>query len=223
MTDTDDATVDHDHTGSDPDHTDVDPDALREDLDAIKDAMGLEERYPGQARMWLVYGAAIGLTAVLTNAAFYFPLPNWAYVAGWFAMVGVVVVAQWRLVSRTSGPAAPTVDWRQLFAAMGLGYLALTSAESDLIATNTGGAVQGIHFFSQVLVLLGLAFLVVGIVLGAEGIERRDRLPFYVGGAWMLGLAGIMPHVRFLQLAGWGVFGLLFLAHSVGAYLLTRS
>lgn len=208
---------------TDTDDTEIGREELRADLDAIKDAMGLEERYPGQARMWLIYGAAIGLTAVLTNAAFVFPLPNWAYVAGWFAMVAVVVLAQWRLVSRTSGPAAPGVDWRQLFGAMVLALLALWTALGDLIANQTSGAAQGAHYFSHVVLLLGLTFLVVGVVLGAERIELRDRLPFYAGGAWMLALAAVLPHVRILQLTGWAVFGVLFAVHSLAAYLLTRS
>lgn len=202
---------------------DVDPERLREDLDAIKAAMGIEERYPGQARMWLVYGTTIGVASVLTNVSFTLALPDGAYVAGWFALVAVVAAAQWRLVSRTTGPAAPGVDWRQLFGAMVLGYVSLTLTTGDLIALHTEGPVRGAHFFSHVLLLLGLTFLVVGIVLGAERIDRRDRLPFYVGGLWILGLAAVMPHVRFLQLAGWAVFGAAFFVHSLGAYLLTRS
>lgn len=208
---------------SDSENTEIGPEELRRDIDAIKDAMGLEERYPGQARMWLVYGAAIGLTAVLTNVSFYFPLPNGGYVAGWFAMVGVVVLAQWRLVSRTSGPATPGVDWRQLFGAMVLALLALWTSIGDLIASQTAGALRGMHYFSHVVLVLGLAFLVVGVVLGAERIELRDRLPFYAGGVWMLALAAFLPHVRFLQQTGWGVFGVLFAVHSLAAYLLTRS
>lgn len=205
------------------DHGDVDPESLRQDLDAIKDAMGLEERYPGQARMWLVYGAAIGLAAVLTNVAFYFPLPSWGYVGGWFALVAVVLLAQWRLVSRTSSAAAPGVDWRQLFGAMVLALLALWISIGDLVVAATSGAARGAHYFSHVVLLLGLAFLVVGVVLGAERIELRDRLPFYAGGAWMLVLGAFLPHAEVLRLAGWGVFGVCFAAHSVLAYLLTRS
>lgn len=200
----------------------VDPDALREDIDAIKSAMGLEERYPGQARMWLVYGGVIGLTAVVTNVAFTLSLPNGVYVAGWFAMVTVVAIAQARLVSRTSGPVAPRIDWRQLFAALALALFALWWALGDVIANQTEGAVRGAHYFSHVLVFLGLAFFVVGIVLGAERISLRDRLPFYVGGGWMLALATFVPHVEFLQQTGWAVFGVLFAVHSVAAYLLTR-
>lgn len=200
----------------------VDPDALREDLDAIKSAMGLEQRYPGQARMWLVYGATIGLAAILTNVAFAFELPNAGYVGIWFALVAVVIAAQWRLVSRTSAGVAPGVDWRQLFAAMVVALLALWTSVGDVIDRAAGGAEQGAHYFSHVLIFLGLAFLVVGIVLGAERIEVRDRLPFYAGGGWMLLLAAFMPHARFLQLGGWAVFGALFAIHSVAAYLVTR-
>lgn len=205
---------------TDPDA--VDPDALREDLDAIKSAMGIEERYPGQGRMWLVHGGLIGGAAVATNVAFVFDLPPVAYVVGWFALVAVVVLAQLRLVSRTASASAPTLDWRQLFGALALAIFALWSSLGDLVGAQTEGAEQGAHYFSHVLVFLGLAFLIVGVVLAAERIAFRDRLPFYAGGAWMLALAAVLPHVRFLQLTGWGVFGVLFAVHSVVAYLLTR-
>lgn len=202
---------------------DVDPEALREDIDAIKDAMGIEERYPGQARMWLVYGAAVAGATVATNVLFVLDLPPAGYVGLWFAMIVVVVLAQWRLVSTTAREATPDVDWRQLFGAMILAYLGLTWATGDLIAANTTGALRGTHFFSLVVLLLGLTFLVVGVVLGAEHIALRDRLPFYVGGLWMLVLAANLPHVPSLRLSGWAVFGVLFAVHSVGAYLLTRA
>ncbi|GAB3688477.1 hypothetical protein GCM10028857_22670 [Salinarchaeum chitinilyticum] len=201
----------------------VDPDALREDLDAIKSAMGLEQRYPGQAKMWLIYGAAIGLASIVTNVAFAVDMPNAGYVGIWFALVAVVIAAQWRLVSRTSAGSAPGVDWRQLFGAMVVALLALWTALGDLIANAAiEGPERGAQYFSHVLVFLGLTFLVVGIVLGAERIERRDRLPFYVGGAWMLLLAAFIPHVRALQLGGWAIFGALFAVHSLAAYLVTR-
>ncbi|WP_248517072.1 hypothetical protein [Salinarchaeum laminariae] len=200
----------------------VDPDALRADLDAIKSAMGLEQRYPGQARMWLLYGAAIGLAAILKNVAFALELPSAGYVGIWFALVAVVIGAQWRLVSRTSGVTAPGVDWRQLFTVMVVALITLWASVGDVVGNATTGAERGAHFFSHVLVFLGLTFLVVGIVLGTERIELRDRLPFYAGGAWMLLLAGFIPHVRTLQLGGWAVFGALFALHSLIAYLVTR-
>lgn len=201
---------------------DVDPEELQRQLDQIKGAMGIEERYPGQRRMWLVYGAVVGGVAVLTNLSFVFELPNWAYVAGWFGMVGVVVLAQWRLVSGASGDRSGVgVNWVGFVGALAAGLVALWLSVGDLIAENTEGALRGAHFFSHALVFLGLGFLLTGAVLRAERVRRRDRLPFYVGGLWILLFAGFVPHVRFLQLSGYAVFGVLFFVHGVATYLLT--
>lgn len=212
----------------------VDADALREDIDAIKSAMGLEERYPGQARMWLVYGAAIAVLAVLTNVtvagmaalessgSLSVDVPGIVTAAAWFGVVVIVVAAQWRLVSRSYAPAVPSVDWRQLFGAMLVVLLVLWFAMGELVSAETDAEVQGAFFLSHILLVLGAAFLLVGIVLGAEGIRLRDRLPFYVGGGWILMLAALLPHVQFLHYTGLATFGVLFAIHSAAAYVVTR-
>lgn len=203
------------------DGDDVDRRELQEQLARIKGAMGLEERYPGQRQMWLVYGVAVGGVSVLTNVVFALELPNAAYIALWFVVVGVVAFAQWRLVSGSSG-AAGEPSWRVLIGALGLGLVALWLSVGDLIATNTEGAIRGAHYFSHALIFLGIGFLIAGTVLRAERIRRRDRIPFYVGGIWILALAGFVPHHRFLQLGGYAVFGVAFLLHAVASYLYTR-
>lgn len=180
-----------------------------------------DERYPGQRRMWLVYGVTIGLTAVATNVSFVVDLPNEGYVAMWFAMAGVIVGAQWRLVSRSRPDSVEGVDWRVVTGAFVAALFALWTSVGDIIANNTEGAVRGAYFFSHFLLLLGLAFLVAGAVLKAERISRRDRLPFYLGGVWMLVLGAFVPYVEVLQYWGYAVFGVAFLVHAVGTYLFT--
>lgn len=201
---------------------DVDAEDLQRQLDEIKGAMGLAERYPGQRRMWLVYGVVVGGVAILTNVAFAFPLPNLAYVLAWFGMVAVVAVAQWRLVSGTAGDRPTTgPNWLAVVGALALALLALWTALGDLVGTNTAGVVQGAHYFSHVLVFFGLGFLLTGTLLRTEQVRRRDRLPFYVGGVWMLVLGAFVPHVEALQYWGYGAFGALFLVHSLASYALT--
>ncbi|WP_135533650.1 hypothetical protein [Halostella pelagica] len=202
---------------------DVDPQDLQRELDQIKGAMGIEERYPGQRRMWLVYGVVIGLTAIITNVAFTADLPNAAYIALWYGMVGVIAVAQWRLVSNASTERSSSgLDWWILLTALIVSLHAMWTSLGPLIAENSTGAARGAHYFSHVLIFLGLGLLVAGNILKAERIRRRDRLPFYAGGVWMLVLGVLLPHSRYLQLTGYALFGVLFLIHSVAAYALTK-
>lgn len=209
--------------GNNPSATpDVDVDSLGRDVDAIREAMGIEDRYPGQSRMWLVYGIAIGVATIGTNAAFGLGAPEYTYFGIWSLMTASVFGAQYFLVSGVSESAPTRVNWRHLFGSLVVGYLALFSSVGDLVAANTEGALRGIHFFSHLVVFLGLTLLVTGVALGAERIRLRDRLPFYVGGIWMLAFAAFLPYIPGLRLWGLSAFGVLFVTHSVGAYILTR-
>lgn len=202
--------------------SDVDPAELQAQLDQIKTAMAIDERYPGQRRMWLVYGVTIGLAAIATNASFVFDVPDPVYAVLWLGMAALVVGAQWRLVSRSRPDQIPGgVDWRVIGVGFVAAILALWTAIGELLGQNTTGALRGAHFFSHVILFMGLGFLVAGAVLRAEQVRLRDRLPFYLGGLWMLVLASIFPYVEFLQYWGYGVFGAGFLIHAVGTYLLT--
>jgi hypothetical protein len=202
---------------------DVDPAELQRQLADIKGAMGLEERYPGQRKMWLVYGVTIGLTVIVTNFLFALDLPPAGYIGLWFLMAAVIVVAQWRLVSGTAADTASTGPaWRVIGGSLVAGLFALWSAVADPIGASTTGAEQGAHYFSHLVLFLGLGFLIAGAALKAEQIRRRDRLPFYVGGLWMLVFAALLPWYEFLHLFGYMVFGGLFLAHSIAAYVLTK-
>lgn len=202
--------------------SDVDPAELQAQLDQIKTAMAIDERYPGQRRMWLVYGITIGLAAIATNASFIIGLPDPAYVVLWFSMAALLVGAQWQLVSRSgSRRVSGGVNWRVIGVGFVAAILALWSTVGELISQHTVGALRGAHFFSHVILFMGLGFLVAGAALRAERVRRRDRLPFYVGGAWMLVLGSIFPYVDPLQYWGYAAFGVAFLIHAVGTFLLT--
>lgn len=212
------------HADDPRDGAEVDRDQLQQQLTQIKGAMGLDDRYPGQRKMWLVYGVVIGVAAIVTNLLFAANLSNTAYIVLWFAMAGVIVLAQWQLVSRTATePTRSGPDWRVLFLAGAAGLAALWSSLGELIQANTAGALRGAHYFSHLVLFLGVGLLVAGAVLKAQRIRRRDRMPFYVGGGWMLALAALLPHIPVLTRFGYMIFGTLFMLHSLGAYLLTGS
>jgi hypothetical protein len=202
---------------------DVDVESVDRDVDAIKEAMGIEDRYPGQARMWLVYGVVIGVAAIGTNVAFGLGAPEPTYFGLWSLMTVSIFGAQYFLVSGASESAPPRINWRYLFGSLAIGYLALFNSVGDLVASNTEGALRGIHFFSHLIVFLGLTLLITGVALGAERIRMRDRIPFYVGGMWVLVFAAFLPYIPGLRLWGLSVFGALFVTHSIGAYVLTHN
>ena len=77
-------------------------------------------------------------------------------------------------------------------------------------------------FRSLVVGLVGVAYLVVGEALRAYYIRRRDRFAFYVGGAWMLVLAALLPSIEFFHTWGYATFGVVYAAHAVVSYLLLR-
>jgi len=78
---------------------------------------------------------------------------------------------------------------------------------------------EAILLFSLIVALVGVAYVVVGESLKAYQIRRRDRYAFYVGGAWMLVLAVLIPNIEILQTWGYATYGLLYAVHAVGSYV----
>lgn len=213
--------TEHDVTEADPD-----PEALQQQLADIKGAMGLSDRYPGRARLWLLAGLLIGGAALLAQATFFFSetLGGTAYVAIWVAFVVVAVAASWWTASRLPGAEAPSTapSWRAIFGSLAAFLLAATGVAGD-VAGQVGGLDRAILFFGLGIATVGLGLLVTGAVLTVYRVRRRDRLVFYVGGGWVLALASSLPHVEILRFVGVGLFGVFFALYAVAAYLyLTR-
>lgn len=209
---------------------DVDPERLQRQLAEIKGAMGLEDRYPGQRKLWLVYGVGVAVVSLLTEVLFVVEqLPSWGYFLVWLVFLALVGAAQWWLVSRTpTGPTPSSApDWRVLFATLVLATVALSGLVQPLFpylidaeSTETAGILQGAYFFGLVIAVAGVGFLFVGNALRAYHIRKRDRWVFYGAGVWMLVYASWFTHSEFLRLAGYAVFGILFLLYSIAAYVL---
>lgn len=209
-----------------PSQTDIDPERLQADVEQIKDVIGIRNRYPGQRRMWLIYGGIIGLVSIVVNLLFVVSatvdLPNAGFIVIFFTTALVIGVAQWLLVSSTSPEqSANNVDWRLIFGALVVALLAIWSTVAQFVPDNTTGAATFAYFFSHVVVFLGLAFLLTGTLLKTERIRRRDRLPFYVGGTWITLFGVLLPRIEFLHYWGIGIFGILFLVHGTASYTLT--
>ena len=201
----------------------VDPDDLQAQLDEIKTAMGLEERYPGQGRVWLAYGGIVGGLSLALQFLFVVPLPEWGYQATWvaFAAVGVgslYLLARW---SRSGDVASATPDWGVLVASLAAFLFALQAVASPItLASDLPGVATGAFYFATVIAVGGLGFLFVGNALAAHRIRRRDRLVFYAGGAWMLAFAGAFTNVEWLHYFGYGTFAVLTVVQSLVSYWL---
>jgi len=205
---------------------DVGPAELQRQLDDIKGAMGLAERYPGRARLWLLAGLLVGAVALGVQVTFFFheTLSATAYVLIWGVFVVVAVLALWVMATRLPRNDAPETapSWRALFGSLGAFLVAATSVPGK-VAGQVGGLDRATLYFGLVIAVLGLALLLTGVVLSAYRVRRRDRLVFYAGGVWTLAFASMIPYVAFLRYVGVGLFGVIFALYAVVAYAsLTR-
>lgn len=206
---------------SENDSSEVDKQQLKEEVSHIKQAMGIEERYPGQRRMWLVHGLIIGLAGVLTNLSFAVEnLPEYLYIVIWYGFVAVALVVQWRFAVKSDvSDVTSKPSWRALFGTLIAGWLASTFIVGCLIPkADIEGVVRGAIFFSITVAFFGMGYILVGNSLKAYRIQKQDRYPFYLGGAWMLIFSIFMPYVEILQYWGYALFGVLFLVHGVLSY-----
>lgn len=209
---------------------DVDPEELQRQLTDIKAGMGLAERYPGQRRLWLVYGIGVGVAILLLQLLFALPvgvLPGWVYAAFVMAFALVATFGLFRLAAGTvpDQAAGTEHDWRAFFGTMVLAVVALavlvepsvSLAVSDLdeLAANR---LSGATAYGLIVAVAGVGFLFAGNALRAHRIRRRDRWVFYGAGLWMLTYAALFTQIAPLRSVGYGLFGLLLIGYSAGAY-----
>jgi hypothetical protein len=199
----------------------VDPETLQRELREIKSAMGLHERYPGQFKLWLVFGVAVSLASAISQYLVLTDGPEYLHSVAWFLLLGGA--GAYNFVAIDGGGPETTdkpnlgVQYLAVFLYVAV-VLAILSQVQD--ATTTPEAT----IFAAMVGLTGVAYLVVGSTMKAYYIRDRDRYAFYVGGAWMLVLATVIPLVDTLQTYGFGAFGVLYAVHSVGSYVyLSRS
>jgi hypothetical protein len=198
----------------------LDVEELRSELETIKDAMGIQERYPSQFQLWLVYGVLVALASLGSQAVVLLDLPGWGHALSWGGFMAAGSVYQYLAVddetSSGGGEAKPSVPLVYLavfaYAVVALVAVAPLFEGSDpTVASST--------IFAVFVGAVGLAYLLAGNVLTAYYIRTRDRRTFYVGGVWMLVLAGLIPHIGVLQRWGYAVFGIAFGVHAVVSYV----
>jgi hypothetical protein len=204
--------------------TEIDAEALRSEVEQIKGAMGLEERYPSQFQLWLVFGLAVVIASAGSQMIALRDLTPFLHaVAWWVPLTAAGLYQGWRTsktgqgVGTTETKPRLTVLWLSLFGLYFAFFVILVPVTADL-ESNT----VEILLFSLIIGLIGVGYLVVGETLRAYYIRRRDRVAFYLGGVWMLVLAVLMPNVGLLQTWGYMTFGLLYGLHALASYLVLR-
>jgi hypothetical protein len=203
----------------------LDVEELRSELETIKDAMGIQERYPSQFHLWLVYGVLVALAAFGSQVVVLFDLPWWGH---WLAWGGLLALGSaYQAVglddhsSQGSDQAKPSISF--IYVAI-FGYAIILLTIVAPLIDGAAPAVASSTIFAVFVGAVGLAYLVAGNVLSAYYIRKRDRQTFYVGGVWMLVLAGVIPQVGVLQTWGYAVFGIAFGIHAIISYIvLTRA
>jgi hypothetical protein len=202
------------------DEQEIDVDALRTELDHIKDAMGIRERSPGAIKVWLVFGALVPVAAVCSQYIFLERLPQWYHGLVWFGLLGVggFAGAQFVFEESTGGwnsDGKPNIVLQ--FGAVYAAVFAIQLAVAPFLQSLTYEE-ESMYVLGMILVLLGVAYVVLGSSLRAFLIRTRDRVPFYVGGVWMAALGVAIPYSDVLMEWGYAVFGGAYLVYALGTY-----
>ena len=195
--------------------------ALRKEIETIKDAMGISERYASQFHLWLVYAVLVGMASIGSQAVVSLDLPWWGHWVSWGVFMGIGGIYQQIVTDDTGeGTAEAKPSIGLLYAAV-FGYVLVVIAAMSVFLDGSASVVSS-TVFAVFVGGVGTAYLLIGNVLKAYYIRRRDRWAFYVGGGWMLVLAALLPQISLLRQWGYAVFGLAFAVHAVSSYLYLR-
>lgn len=204
-----------------------DVEQLRQDVDRIKEAMGLAERYEGLTEQWLLFGFLVAIAAGISQYVMLEDLPGYWHGIAWLGiMFGGGFLGVWWLSRGEPGSFRARDDHPGIWFIYAVSYLAVFPLQ--LIIGEYVGQLddQGetLLVLSLILVLIGLAYLLVGNAMRAYRIRDRDRYAFYAGGLLMMGLGTAIPYVDFLQTWAYATMGGLYLVYAVVTYLvLTRT
>ena len=204
------------------DEPELDVEELRAELDQIKDAMGIQERYDGAAEQWLLFGFLVALAAGISQYVFVADLPGYWYAIVWIGLLfGGGALGIRYLFGGNSGEWFATGRNKPgLFFIFGATYIATIPIQ--LIAQSYVGELsddaETMFTLAIILVLVGVAYVLMGNVLKAYYIRARDRYAFYVGGLLMAGLGTAIPFVDFLQQWGYATMGAIYLVYAIATY-----
>jgi hypothetical protein len=200
--------------------TEMDVEALRGELDQIKDAMGLEERYEGASKQWLLFGALVPVAAALSQYVHLQELSGLYHGLIWFGVLGGGSFVGNYFIDDPTIDRATDNKPRVLvvFAATLLAFVPIQLVFADALDAMAYRP-RSVRILALILVLLGVVYIVFGETLRAYYIRRRDRYALQVGGVWMILLGAFLPAVPVLETWGFAAFGGCYFVYAIGAYL----
>lgn len=199
------------------DTREVDAAALEAELAEIKGAIGLAEDHPYWWRFWIVEGIGVALCFPLIQLLFRGG-PELPIAVAFVGLIALETVAKRRIKAAYDPPTTGLPNQRRWLFAMlaGIGTIivglppvfdALGERNAIRLALVAGGAI------------VGTGYLYMGQLLAAHNIRAADCNAFYVGGAWILVLAAVIPHVPVFEGWEYAVLGLGIAVQHITAYV----
>lgn len=208
----------------------IDVEALRTELDHIKDAMGLRDQYRSAPEQWLLFGTLVPVAAALSQYVHLQEMAPWYHTPIWLTVLGVGgTFGNWLLLGEARARRSPTEllyggPKPNVFLPLVVVYFA--SVPIQIIFTpffdDIGYHTGSIYILGLILVLLGVAYVLVGNVMKAHYIRFRDRLAIYAGGLWMVPLGVAMPYSDVLLEWGYAAFGASYFVYAAVTYAILR-
>lgn len=204
--------------------TEIDVEELRAELDQIKDAMGLTERYRDAPRTWLLYGLLVAVSAAASQLVVLEDLSSWWHPVIWVvgigggSLLGGYLLGWHRPAGASDGKPSPLIVFLVTYLLVVPIQLVFAPVWGDPGTRQSTAIVLGL-----IVVLVGAAYLLMGNLLRAYYIRRRDRLALYVGGLVLVPLGVAIPNVELLHTWGFAAFGAVFAGYAgVASLVLTR-
>lgn len=204
---------------------DVDVDELRGDIEQIKAAMGIQERYSGATSIWLFFGLAVPVASALSQYVHLEHLPTWYHWLVWLVVLGGGYAGYLLFSDESIRPSGDSAGTPNLFVQFGLVYFAAVPLQTIAFeyTADVGYVAKSAMALSIIVVMLGVAYGVLGSSMEAFHVRRRDRWLFYVGTLWMIALGMLIPGRPFLETWPYAVFGGLYFVYAIGAYAVMRT
>ncbi len=198
----------------------IDKKALKKEINEIKDAMGLKERYPSRASMWLWVGAFVGIACLLSQIVAFSGASNLWYPVIWFGGVSISQILQKKIRKDRKKEVIKTgtkpSNW--------IPYLVMLLI-AFVVIWNIGPLFDGLdqveitaYTASTIFLMMGAYYFLMGNQLKAYYIRKKDRNAFYVGGGIFVILSAVVPHFYILQKWMWTIYGIAFLGFSLSTY-----
>jgi len=202
---------------------DVDPEQLRAQLSRIQEAMGLVERYRSAVEQWLVFGVLVAVASLVSQYLYTNELSWTWYWVVWIGGLGggSALYGRLRGGSASWGGGEGRPDVNAILAAVYFAFLPILWIVNQFVP-ELSYADNSLLSLSVISVLLGVAYLVVGNVLKAYYIRAPDRYAFYAGGVVLVALGPLLPAFEAGRTYPYLIFGGVYLAYSVAAYLYLR-